>query len=79
MFWFVLVCSAIIGRSTKDFKTCLLSFVKFMPLVSVVVFLNLVCKTYLKIPYYEKYTLWCFLIFWMSSDFLQNELSVAAG
>ncbi|XP_075903470.1 ATP-binding cassette sub-family D member 3a [Nelusetta ayraudi] len=28
--------SAIIGRSTKDFKTCLLSFVKFMPLIALV-------------------------------------------
>lgn len=36
MFFFlhVLVCSAIIGRSTKDFKTFLFSFIKFMPLVS---------------------------------------------
>lgn len=52
----VLVCSAIIGRSTKDFKTCLLSFVKFMPLVSVVAFLKLVCKIDLKVLYYKKYT-----------------------
>lgn len=46
----ILDCSAIIGRSTKDFKTCLLNFIKFMPLVSVVVVsLKLVSKSDLKV------------------------------
>lgn len=31
----LLLCSAIIGRSAKDFKTYLFSFIKFMPAVSV--------------------------------------------
>lgn len=52
----ILDCSAIIGRSTKDFKSCLLSFIKFMPLVSVVVvFLKLFSKTDLKVLYYRTY------------------------
>uniref|UniRef100_A0A673BGB5 ATP-binding cassette, sub-family D (ALD), member 3a n=1 Tax=Sphaeramia orbicularis TaxID=375764 RepID=A0A673BGB5_9TELE len=36
MFVHVVVCSAIIGRSTKDFKTFLFSFIKFMPLIALV-------------------------------------------
>lgn len=35
IFVLVVVCSAIIGRSTKDFKICLLKFIEFMPIVSV--------------------------------------------
>uniref|UniRef100_A0A671XVD0 ATP-binding cassette, sub-family D (ALD), member 3a n=1 Tax=Sparus aurata TaxID=8175 RepID=A0A671XVD0_SPAAU len=36
IFVHVLVCSAIIGRSTKDFKVFLFSFIKFMPLIALV-------------------------------------------
>uniref|UniRef100_A0A7N8WJG8 ATP binding cassette subfamily D member 3 n=1 Tax=Mastacembelus armatus TaxID=205130 RepID=A0A7N8WJG8_9TELE len=36
IFLYVVVCSAIIGRSTKDFKIYLFSFIKFMPLIALI-------------------------------------------